>query len=309
MPGSKQLRVLIVGAGSAAFEALFRLRRVAGDRVATTILAPDDHFFTRSMLTLDPFTAGRMPGASVARLTAAAGGEVLHGRMAAVNLAAHRVSIESGETIEYDALLVATGGVLCAPYEHGVVFSSPEAAERMHGLVQDVEDGYIQRVAFVLPEDVTWPVPLYELALMTAGRAYDQCVECAVTIVTSEEAPLELLGGDVSQRLSVELDRAGVEIRTGANATVPVQQVVKVHPGGDRLKVDRIVTLPIVDGPAVSGLPHDDHGFIPVDTHGRVTGEHDIYVAGDVTDCPIKQAAWPASKPTPPPTQSRPKPA
>lgn len=56
------------------------------------------------------------------------------------------------------------------------------------------------------------------------------------------------------------------------------------------MTVDRIVTLPLLDGPAIDGLPHDEHGFLAVDEHGRVHGAPDVYAAGDVTHHPIKQA-------------------
>jgi sulfide:quinone oxidoreductase len=65
--------------------------------------------------------------------------------------------------------------------------------------------------------------------------------------------------------------------------------VIELGPGGERLAVGRVVTLSVVEGPAIDGLPHDACGFIPVDEHGRVDGVADVYAAGDVTDHPIKQ--------------------
>ena len=41
--------------------------------------------------------------------------------------------------------------------------------------------------------------------------------------------------------------------------------------GGAEIQVDRVITLPQLVGPRLPGLPHDQHGFIPVDGHGRVT--------------------------------------
>ncbi len=34
----------------------------------------------------------------------------------------------------------------------------------MHGLIQDVEGGFIHKLAFVAPGRMAWPLPLYELA-------------------------------------------------------------------------------------------------------------------------------------------------
>jgi sulfide:quinone oxidoreductase len=44
-----------------------------------------------------------------------------------------------------------------------------------------------------------------------------------------------------------------------------------------------------VTGRIIEGVPHDDDGFIAVDSLGRVAGLEDVYAAGDVTSFPIKQ--------------------
>jgi sulfide:quinone oxidoreductase len=49
------------------------------------------------------------------------------------------------------------------------------------------------------------------------------------------------------------------------------------------------VTLPVLSGPGLPGLPADEKGFIPVDDHGLVQGLADVYAAGDATTFPIKQ--------------------
>ena len=57
----------------------------------------------------------------------------------------------------------------------------------------------------------------------------------------------------------------------------------------ETLAVERVVSLPSVLGPQLDGLTADADGFIPVDLHGLVQGEHDVYAAGDATNSPIKQ--------------------
>ena len=56
-----------------------------------------------------------------------------------------------------------------------------------------------------------------------------------------------------------------------------------------RFPPDATVMLPPLQGPSIEGLPTDDHGFIPVDGHGRIPGTPDVYAAGDATSFPIKQ--------------------
>ena len=55
------------------------------------------------------------------------------------------------------------------------------------------------------------------------------------------------------------------------------------------LAAERVVSLPSLLGPQLEGLPADPDGFIPVDLHGLVQGEEDVYAAGDATNSPIKQ--------------------
>jgi sulfide:quinone oxidoreductase len=170
-----------------------------------------------------------------------------------------------------------------------MTFGHPGTEERMHGLIQDLEAGYVRRIAFVVPDGASWPVPLYELALMTAERAYDMGQNCALTLATPEESPLGMFGADASRALSVRLAQSGVATLTGVHVDVPRAGVIELHPGDDRLSVDRIVSLPQLEGPAVEGLPRDAQGFLEVDRHGRIAGVADVYAAGDATSFPIKQ--------------------
>ena len=58
---------------------------------------------------------------------------------------------------------------------------------------------------------------------------------------------------------------------------------------GRVLDVERIITLPRLEGPSLAGLPSAPEGFLVTDAHARVQGVPDVYAAGDVTDFAIKQ--------------------
>lgn len=289
MSDQQPFKTLIVGGGSAGLEAAFALQRLAGDTIEVTILAPEDHFTTRAMAVLVPFASGHVPDEPLIRMASEAGAGLRRGRMAHVDSARHEVVTDGAETIPYDALLIAVGAVAHAPYPHALTFGPPGSEERMHGLIQDLEGGYVRRVAFVVPPGASWPMPLYELALMTGERAYEVGERCDLFLVTAEEAPMALFGPAASRALDARLAEAGISLRTRVHADVVRRGLVELHPGGERLIVDRIVTLPTLEGPAVHGLPRDARGFLPVDSHGRVLGVADVYAAGDATSFPIKQ--------------------
>jgi sulfide:quinone oxidoreductase len=281
--------VLIVGGGPAALEAALRLHRIAGERVATTVLAPDTDFTYRPLSVLEPFAAGRAWSYPLARFAADAAFTHRRGTLARVHAAEHAVETTDGERIGYDVLLVATGAVPATPYSHVTVFSGTAAdAEALHGLVQDVEGGYTRSVAFIMPPGGTWPLPLYELALMFAERAFEMNVDVQLHVVTPEVAPLGLFGTEAAREVEALLKTAGIVLHTST-------RVEEVGPGRVRLgrdgelKVERVVTLPRLEGPAIDGLPSDAGGFLITDSHGRVAGVPDVYAAGDITAFPVKQ--------------------
>ena len=107
----------------------------------------------------------------------------------------------TGERLPYDVLLVASGARPVEPFPRATAFTgSLTDQDRLHGIVQDVEEGYLRRLAFVVPEGSTWPLPLYELALMLAERAYSMCADLELHFVTPEATPLAIFGADAVAR-------------------------------------------------------------------------------------------------------------
>ena len=149
--------------------------------------------------------------------------------------------------------------------------------ETLHGLIQDIEGGYVHSLAFVAPGRMAWPLPLYELALMTAGRAYDMGVELAATIVTPRGQPAGDLRPRRERRRRELLAQASIQTINSAYAELPSAGELVINPGDRRLRVDRVIALPELYGPSVRGIPLGEHGFIRVDPYGQVPDvEHDL---------------------------------
>jgi len=51
------------------------------------------------------------------------------------------------------------------------VFADHTASDTYRGILDDIEAGRITRIAYVRPKQPSWPLPLYDLALLTAQRA------------------------------------------------------------------------------------------------------------------------------------------
>lgn len=283
-----KLRVVIVGGGVAALESALALRELAPGRTATTLLAPDEEFVYRPMTVREPFAYAAARRYRLERIAKDAGAELLSDELTWVDPGRRTLHTKAGQTLEYDALLLALGAKIVPRYAHAITIDDRHMDETLHGLIQDVEEGYVDSVAFVAPPRMPWQLPMYELALMMAGRAEDAGIRLATTIVTPEDSPLALFGANASAAVAERLERAGIETINSAYAEVPHAGEVLINPGARRLRARRVVALPELYGPSVRGIPIGEHGFIRVDPFGRVRGLEGVYAAGDAIDFPVK---------------------
>jgi sulfide:quinone oxidoreductase len=288
--------VLIAGGGVAALEAAFALRELAGELVNVRVLAPGGEFVYRPNAVKEPFTLGAAGRYQLDTLVAGAGAELLHGTLHRVDADRRVAHTAAGAELPYDALLLALGASVHERYEHVTTVDDARIDEYLHGLVQDVEEGYVKRLAFVIPAPIAWPLPIYELALLTAQRAWEMQAELAVTILTPELTPLAVFGEGGSQEIQQLLSERGIEVITSAHCEIPQAKTIVVTPGARRLEFDRIVALPQLRGPALAGVPHDVGGFVPVDGFCRVSGVAAVFAAGDATDFPIKHGGLAAQQ-------------
>ena len=284
------MQVVIAGGGVAALEAVIALRDLAGERVDITMLAPEDDFVFKPLSVGEPFALGDAQRVPLKKFARDLNLELVRDGLASVSPSAHVVRTTGGDELKYDKLVVATGAQREEPFEYATTFRGQEDSEMLRGLVQDLEGEYAKRIAFVVPSGVTWSLPLYELALMTARRAYDMSLDdVELTVVTPEEHPLAVFGPGPSEEVRELLEQAGIAVHCGVHAEVPRKGTVVLRPGGDEISCDRIVTLALMRGHAIRSLPSDDDGFLPIDKHGRVVGTDDVYAAGDGANFPIKQ--------------------
>jgi sulfide:quinone oxidoreductase len=283
-----KLRVIVVGGGVAALETALALADLSPELTDVSVLAPNTEFVYRPMVVREPFsyaTAQRYP---LAQIVSDAGALLLQGELGWIDPPARTIHTKADQAIEYDVLVLALGAKVTRRYPHALTIDDRDLDETLHGLLQDIEGDFVHELAFVAPARMAWPLPLYELAMMTAGRAYDMQIKLKTTIVTPEDSPLAIFGSTASRAVVELLAAANVETVSSAYVEVPSFDKVMINPGGRHLDVDRVVALPELSGPAVRGIPLGENGFIPVDQHCRVRGVERIYAAGDATDFPIK---------------------
>jgi sulfide:quinone oxidoreductase len=283
------LHVLVAGGGVAALEATLALRKLAEERVTVELVAPEDQFTYRPLAVAEPFRAGEVRRFPLEPLVEAAGGRLRQGVVVSVDPVRHIVSTGEGDTLSYDVLLLALGARPLEAVPGALTFRGPEDEPALVALLDEALSGAVRRLAFAVPGGAAWPLPLYELALLTSSYLTDHgATGREFTLVTPEDAPLALFGIAASDATRELLEIRGIELRL---RTAPVSfesHVLHLAPAGE-LAVDRVVALPRLEGLRLSGVPHDAQGFIPTDEYGRVPGLDDVYAAGDLTSFPVKQ--------------------
>jgi sulfide:quinone oxidoreductase len=268
---------------------MLALRKLAEERVDIVVISPERWFSYRPLVVAEPFGLGSARRFDLAEMVADASAELVEGAVASVHPSTNTLRLADGESLGYDALVIACGARRRAPFPEALTFWGPGASDQMSELVQDFEGGWVPGVAFALPRGSGWPLPLYELALLTSSHLASEGVDgVELMLVTPEAAPLELFGPVASESIGRLLTSRGFGLFTGCEPTGYRRGELSLSPAG-RLHAERVVTLPRLEGPGVKGLPVGPHGFIPVDYFGRVAGLEGVYAAGDATTVPIKQ--------------------
>ena len=96
-------------------------------------------------------------------------------------------------------------------FDDAIAFGAPDSSAAMRDLLAEVEQGRARRVAFVAPTIAGWTLPLYELAIMTAGLVRDRGLDAELILITPEARPLAVFGAGPSAVVARLLAAAGVE--------------------------------------------------------------------------------------------------
>ena len=292
-------RVLIVGAGVAGIETLLALRALAGDRVDVTIVAPEQRFTNRSMDVDQPFKRQRLRGVRLQDTAAEVGACWHRGVLDRVEHGQRRGVTKDGEKLPYDKLVLALGARSGREWQTpGVLtYHGSRDGSSYRLLLHRLREGRVKRLAFVRPPGPTWPLPLYDLAFLTAAdcEAHGRS-EVELTVVTPEEQPLGIFGNPASAAIRSLLQQTRIALHTSSHGVPRHPGWLDILPGERRMRVDRIVTLPRLVGPRLRGIPCGRDGFIHTDAHGRLAGLDDVFAAGDATAFPIKQGGLAAQQ-------------
>lgn len=282
-------RVLIAGGGVAALEALLALRQLAGDRVAPTLFAPDPEFRYRPLSVTEPFGLAAARNLDLLEVALEHNATFMRDGLAEVDPDRRQVRTAAGRELDYDALLIAIGARGAEAVPGALTFRDSADGGSFRGVLAELERGVSHHLAFAVPGGASWPLGLYELALLSSARVHEQgLTDVELTLVTPEVRPMEIFGRRASDAVRELLDQAGIAVRLNSRP-IRFQDGRLVVDGGEAIACDRVISLPSPEVAPIAGIPQQPGGFIPVDRYGGVLGVERVYAAGDATWFPVKQ--------------------
>jgi len=284
-----RVKVMIAGGGVAALESMMALNELAADRVSLELVTPTPEFAYRPLAVAEPFGLGEARRYDVVRMAADHRAAVHIAGIRGVDTTNRRVLTWDGRELPFDLLLVAIGAHPTTSVPGSVTIQGPGYTGRFRSVLRELDQHQVRHVAFAVPPGASWPLPLYELALMTAAHVAERGLrKVRLSLVTPEQAPLDLFGAAASEAVRELLEERGIDLHLARHPARFEGGKLSLVPEGS-LAAERVVSLPSLVGPRLEGLAADAQGFIPVDLHGLVSGERDVYAAGDATNSPIKQ--------------------
>lgn len=285
-PSEQSARVVVVGGGVAGLEALLALSELAPE-AELTLVDPTGDFVYKPLAIEEPFSGEPPQRHELLGLTRELGARLICGEVDRVDADGRLVVSGGGTLIPYDFLLVCVGARARRAYSVADSFDI-DATHSVDDLIFRAIADRTRALAVVVPPGPSWPLPGYELALLARNRSEQLGHrELRIELFTPEPSPLASFGSKASQRIGDLLRARSITLHPDSLVAEAGRRLI-VRPGGEELRAGAVISLPRLEGPRLSGVPHDFAGFIPIDEHARVIGVDRVYAAGDGANFPVK---------------------
>ncbi len=293
---SDPAHVLIAGGGFAAVETMLALRALAPERVRVTLISASPVLAYKPAATTEAFDETPPRTYDLQAIAADVGASFRLDHLEAVAAHDHSVRLASFAFLDYDALVLAVGARPTRSIPGALTFRDQREVNHIRHLTSELRAGKLHRIIFAVPHGCSWPLPLYELALLTATHLQEQGAAGEVVLVSPEVTPLQVFGAQASRLVADFLAERGVRFIGESDPQSVEHDGALLLGSGGRLDADCVVAVPELRGPRITGVPTDAWGFITTDALGGVIGLADVYAAGDMTSFPVKQGGLAAQQ-------------
>lgn len=285
--------VLVAGGGVAGLETALALRELAGERAEVEICSPRRDFIYRPFAVGEPYGSAHVRRYDLEEIAERCGFGYTWSSLESVDGRRKTATTFDQELRPYDYLVIAPGVRHLWAVPGATTFWGLPDEFDAESVVGKLGTSELRRLVFAMPASHTWSLPLYELALLAGARQEGEALagtRTRISIVTPEEAPLIVFGRGASDSVADLLEEREIEVLAG---THPVRfdrerKALAVAPGRG-VPADGVISLPRMEGRRFGGVPHDEHGFISTDDHGRIPDLDGAFAAGDITTFPVKQ--------------------
>ncbi|UJA19403.1 hypothetical protein HJD18_03735 [Thermoleophilia bacterium SCSIO 60948] len=280
-------QVTVAGGGIAGVEAALAVAAELGDDARVSLVSPDPDLTIRALTVDEPFRPRPAERHELEPLLAPAGVALVRDSVTRI---AGDGSVELGHDrrLHPDHVIVCVGARGTHALTAARTFWGGAGELRIDQMLRRARAGERRGLGLIVPEGTTWPLPIYEIALLARRRARELGgADVPITIYTPEDAALAIFGPVPSAAVAELLGAAGIGLVTG----VRVGQDSWGNPfaGRHRIMERALISLPRLAGPNMPDLPSDRDGFTRVDEWGRVVGSERVWAAGDGTDADVKQ--------------------
>jgi sulfide:quinone oxidoreductase len=197
---SDPAQVLIAGGGFGAVEAMLALRALAPERVRVTLISASPVLAYKPAATTESFDETPPRTYDLQAIAADAGASFRLDRLEAVASHDHSVRLESFAFLDYDALVLAVGARPTRSIPGALTFRDQREVNHIRHLAGELRAGKLHRVVFAVPSGCSWPLPLYELALLTATHLKEHGAAGEVVLMSPEVTPLQVFGASFAAR-------------------------------------------------------------------------------------------------------------
>ena len=220
------------------------------------------------------------------------------GEVDRVDETSHSVHLASGESLEYDYLVLATGSRI-VPEElphfdtQAQHFYTADAAARLREALDNFRGGKIVVAIAGMPYKCP-PAPL-EVSFLIEAELRERGLRDKSEVHFCSPIGRAFTIESVSEMATPEFERKGIELHTFFNVeTIDPERKMLQSLEGEELPYDLLVLVPPHKGAQFlidSGLAPAPGGWLPTDRHTlRVGGRPNVYAIGDATDLPLSKA-------------------